>query len=63
MKTSVKKDGMSVGMIAENEKDRRLLTRLSAKIDKIKGYSISIAYMGHPKNQRVTQLFMPIHNC
>jgi len=54
---------MSVGMIAENEKDRRLLTRLSAKIDKIKGYSISIAYMGHPKNQRVTQLFMPIHNC
>lgn len=60
MKTSVKKDTMSICMIAENEKDRRFLTRMEAKIDKMQGYSISLNYMNHPRNQRVTQLFIPI---
>lgn len=60
MKTSVKKDTMSICMIAQNEKDRRLLTRIEEKIDKIQGYSISLNYMKHPRNQRVTKLFIPI---
>ena len=61
MKTSVLKDTMSVKMIAQNEKDRRLLTRMSAKIEKIDGAYISLAYMGHPRNQRVEQIIIPIH--
>lgn len=60
MKTSVEKDTMSICMIAQNEKDRRLLTRMEEKIDKIQGYSISLNYMNHPRNQRVTKLFIPI---
>ncbi len=62
MKTSIQKDTMSVKMIAQNEKDRRLLTRMSAKIEKIDGACMSLGYMGHPRNQRVEQIIIPIHS-
>ena len=60
MKTSIQKDTMSITMIAQNEKDRRVLTRMSAKINKIDGNCISLSYMNHPRNQRVVQIIMPV---
>ena len=61
MKTSIDKNTMNIRLIAQDEKDRRVLTRMRAKINKIEGACVSIGYTGHPKNQRIVQLFIPLH--
>jgi hypothetical protein len=61
MKTSICKDTMHIRLISENEKDRRFLTRMRAKIFKVDGACIALGYTGYPKNQRTTDLSIPLH--
>lgn len=62
MKTSINTNTMSITLISQNEKDRRVLTRMETKINKANGACLALGFTGHPRNQRITELVIPLHS-